>query len=232
MKCRMAAIAWLLAVSPVFGSPQYGPKAAVAFELSYRGAAQLPGAYHCYPDAHGIPFSDTKNIVPMTAKLWTPAELVADFQRRMSALGPRERKQGIIVLLKTERCCTKVFRGCSCTTAALEKRSTPLAGEFLIYGAWIKPRDHDNPPGSLKIETGGDAWKNDAAGVYRFEQGPGATVVFLDPRDGSVIVRTNALKLQLSERQFLADGGRAPLLDAAMRQVFAAIAKGHVRNAI
>jgi hypothetical protein len=53
-----------------------------------------------------------------------------------------------------------------------------LVGEFLIYGVQIKPRDGDIPPGSLAIETGADAWKNKAVGEYRFEQGPGATLVF------------------------------------------------------
>ena len=63
-------------------------------------------------------------------------ELAADFRERMAGLPEKERKRGIIVMLKTERCCTKEFRACTVTTAALEKRAAPLASEFLIYGAW------------------------------------------------------------------------------------------------
>ena len=90
----------------------------------------------------------------MTDSLWTPAQLCADFQKRMSTIAERNRKKGIIVLLKTERCATKVSRACTITTAALEKRSTPLVAQFLVYGVQIKPRPGDDPPGTLPIETG------------------------------------------------------------------------------
>ena len=152
----------------------------------------------------------------MTAALWTPAELAADFKLRMAGVSGKDRKRGIIVMLKTERCCTKEFRACTVTTAALEKRASPLVAEFLIYGVWIKPRDGDNPPGSRKIEKGSEAWKNDAAGKYGFEQGPGATLAFIDPVDGSIIGRTDALRLGLFEKEFVANQGRAPKLDAKL----------------
>jgi hypothetical protein len=196
-----------------------GPAAALKFAMSYRGQAYVPGELHCYPDAEGIPFSDTKNIIPMTGSLWTPAELAADFRLRMAGVPERDRKQGIIVMLKTERCCTKVFRGCTVTTAALEKRASPLVTEFLIYGAWIKPRDDDSPPGTLRIEKGVDAWKNDAAGIYGFEQGPGATLAFVNPADGSMLGRTDALRLGLYEKEFVANQGRAPKLDAKLEEM-------------
>jgi hypothetical protein len=199
--------------------PGYGPAAALAFAASYRGQTLVPGALHCHPDAKGIPFTDTKNIIPMAPSLWTPAELAADFRARMSGLALRDRKRGIIVMLKTERCCTKEFRACTVTTAALEKRAAPLAAEFLIYGAWIKPRDGDHPPGSLRIETGVDEWKNDAARVYGFEQGPGATLVFINPKDGSTIERTDALRLDLYETEFVAHQGSTPKLDAELQKV-------------
>ncbi len=198
---------------------EYGPAAALAFAASYRGQTFVPGVLHCYPAAKGIPFSDTRNVIPMTESLWTPKELAVDFNARMSGLAMRDRKRGIIVMLKTERCCTKEFRACTVTTAALEKRATPLAAEFLIYGAWIKPRDGDNPPGSLKIETGADAWKNDSARVYCFNQGPGATLAFIDPKDGSMMSRTDALQLGLYEKEFVANQGRAPKLEATLEQV-------------
>ena len=130
-----------------------------------------------------------------------------------------------IVLLKTERCAPKQFRGCTVTTAALEKRATPLAAEFEIYGVLLKPRDNDNPPGTLKIETGLDAWKNDAAGEYHFEQGPGATLAFLDPSDGSTIDRTNALRLELSEQAFTRQQGSVPKLHTKLAEVLAKLSK-------
>jgi hypothetical protein len=196
-----------------------GPAAALKFAMSYRGQTYVPGVLHCYPEAKGIPFSDTKNIVAMTGSLWIPAELAADFKRRMSGASGKDRKRGIIVMLKTERCCTKCFRACTVTTAALEKQASPLVAEFLVYGAWIKPRDGDNPPGSLKVEKGSEAWKNDAAGLYGFEQGPGATLVFINPVDGSILGRTDALRLGLFETEFVANQGRAPKLDAKLYEM-------------
>jgi hypothetical protein len=200
-------------------SPDTGPTAALIFATAYRGHTYVPGALHCYPDAEGIPFSDTKNIVPMTGSLCMPAELAADFELRMAGTLEKDRKQGMIVMLKTERCCTTEFRACTVTTAALEKRASPLVAEFLVYGAWIKPRDGDNPPGSLKIEKGSDAWKNDAAGAYGFKQGPGATLDFLDPMDGSMVGRTDALKLGLTDKEFVANHGTAPKLDTKLKQI-------------
>jgi hypothetical protein len=187
--------------------------------MSYRGQASVPGVLQCYPDAKGIPLSDTRNIIPMTGSLWTPAELAADFRLRMAAVAPKDRKRGIIVMLKTERCCTKEFRACTVTTAALEKRASPLVAEFLVYGAWIKPRDGDNPPGSLKIEKGSDGWKNDAAGMYGFVQGPGATLAFINPADGSMLGRTDALVMGLYEKEFVANQGRAPKLDKKLEEM-------------
>ena len=161
----------------------------------------------------------------MTAGRWRPQELVADFARRASELPAERRKKGIIVLLKTERCATKWLRACTVTTAALEKRSTPRAEEFLIYGVLLKPRDHDEPPGSLAIEVGADAWKNEAAGEYQFTQGPGATLVFLDPRDGSRIIRTDAVALGLIEQEFLKNDGRTPQLHALLEDVLRKLVK-------
>jgi len=206
-------------------NPDTGPAAALKFEMSYRGKTYVPGVQHCYPDAEGIPFSDTKNIISMTESLWTPAELAADFRLRMESVPEKDRKRGIIVMLKTERCCTKVFRACTVTTAALEKRASPLVAEFLVYGVWIKPRDGDNPPGSLRIEKGPDAWKNHAAGKYGFEQGPGATLAFIDPADGSILGRTDALSLGLYEKEFVANQGHAPKLDAKLEEMLGLLKK-------
>jgi hypothetical protein len=199
----------------------YGPTAALNFARSFRGEVYTANTLHCWPDAKGVPFADCENIIPMGANLWTPKQIVADFQRRMAELPPEQRKKGIIVMLKTERCATKSLRACTVTTSALEKRATPLAGEFAIYGLLIKPRDNDNPPGSLKIETGVDAWKNDAAGEYQFKQGPGATIAFLDPQSAKQIEHTDASKLGLSEREFIKNEGRTPKLHAKLQEVLA-----------
>jgi hypothetical protein len=209
------------AVTPGNPSEKYGPAAAMKFARHYRGEAFEPAEISCYPQAAGVPFSDTENIIPMTATLWTPAQLSADFQRRMDALPEQERKRGIIVLLKTERCAPKKLRACTVTTAALEKRSTPLAGHFLVYGVLLLPRDGDAPAGSLDIEKGGDAWKNEAAGTYDFKQGPGATLAFLHPDSGAVMEITNAVRLHLMERNFIRADGRTPELEAKLQEMLA-----------
>ncbi len=218
----LPVLALLLAAAFSLGSTppgdKYGPAAALAFAGHYRGEVFKPDELTCYPDAVGVPFADCENIIPMTSTLWTPQQLAADFRRRMEALPASERKQGIIVLLKTERCAPKITRLCTTTTAALEKRSTPLAADFLIYGVLLKPRDNDRPAGSLKIETGPDAWKNDAAGEYQFKQGPGATLAFLDPSDGAQIEISNAARLQLTAENFLKNEGRSPELHAKLQE--------------
>ena len=122
-------------------------------------------------------------------------------------------------MLKTERCATKAARACTITTASLEKRSTPLVNDFLVYGVQLKPRDGDNPPGSLPIETGADTWKNQAVGEYRFEQGPGATLVFLNPGNGSKVATTTAAALKLLEWFFMKNQGRTPELRQMLQEV-------------
>ena len=121
-------------------------------------------------------------------------------------------------------------RACTITTAALEKHSTPLVGEFLIYGIQIKPRDGDIPSGSLPIETGADAWKNKAVGEYRFEQGPGATLVFLNPGNGSKIATTNAAALNLLEPIFVRNQGCTPELHRMLQDVLLKIQDARVQQ--
>jgi hypothetical protein len=239
---KSLVIATLLALaSPMsFASPatapppgdEFGPAAALQFELRYKGDCCKPGALHCYPKATGVPLADCVNIIPMTDSLWTPGQLCADFQRRMSTVTEANRKCGIIVLLKTDRCATKISRACAITTAALEKRSTPLVGRFLIYGVQIKPRDGDAPPGRLPIETGANAWKNKAVAEYRFEQGPGATLVFLDPATGSKIATTNAAALNLLEPVFVKNQGRTPELHGMLQKVLLKIQDAKIQQKI
>jgi len=213
------SLAATVVASPAAQKTAEGPASALAFAEAYKGERVAANQLDCFPDACGVPFAACEHIIPMTATLWTPKQIIADFQTRADSLSPRDWPIGIIVLLKTERCATKAFRGCSITTAALEKRSTPLAKRFLIYGLQLKPRDNDTPPGSLKIETGVDAWKNDAAGEYQFQQGPGATLVFLDPITGAVIEHTDAARLGLMEGKFLAAQGETPLLHKTLQAV-------------
>jgi hypothetical protein len=204
----------------------YGPAAALAFDERYKGTCCQPGVLHCFPEAEGVPLGDCRNIIPMTASLWTPEQLCTDFRRRMEWIPARDRKKGIIVMLKTERCATKAARACTITTAALEKRSTPLVDQFLVYGVRLKPRDGDAPPGSRPIETGADEWKNQAAGEYRFEQGPGATLVFLNPDNGVKLATTNAESLKLLEWIFVKNQGRTPELHQMLQEVLAKINRG------
>jgi hypothetical protein len=216
MKHRIAGI--LLVLAGIAGAgigraAETGPLAALAFDARYRGDVCQPDQQYVYPQARGIPFEDTRNIIVMRSSLWRPAEICADFRRRMSTVPAGQQKQGIVVIVKTERCATKEARLCSITTAAFEKEATPLVHEFAIYGLQLKPRDGDVPPGSLKIETGDDAWKNEAAGLYGFLQGPGATLVVLDPADGRVVARTDAVNMHLFEKEFTALSGRTPYLE-------------------
>jgi hypothetical protein len=168
----------LLAASPLANAADYGPQAVLEYERRFRGELCVPDAIQCYPKAKPIEFATTQNIRPLRRDLWTPEAIATDFARRSANDPASARKRGIIVVLKTERCATKQARFCSTTTAVLEKRSTPLLEQFEIYGLELKPRDDDNPPGSKLIETGEDAWKNDAVREYGFLQGLGRRLFF------------------------------------------------------
>src|SRR6185369_5745572 len=69
-----------------------GPAAAVDFARGYRGEVYTANTLHCWPDAKGVPFADCEHITPMGPNLWTPKQIVADFQRRMANLPASERK--------------------------------------------------------------------------------------------------------------------------------------------
>ena len=56
---------WAVLAHGQDANPDTGPAAALKFAMSYRGPTYVPGVVQCYPDAEGIPFSDTKNIIPM-----------------------------------------------------------------------------------------------------------------------------------------------------------------------
>jgi hypothetical protein len=229
MLTRLLLLLGLLA--PALPASDEGPLAALRYAESFRGAGRQPGQMHLYPDARGIPFEETRHFISLTSELWRPADLAADFRRRAALLPSGERPRGIIVVLKTERCATKRLRACTVTTAALEKRSTPLAASFLLYGVWLQPRDDDHPPGSRAIETGADAWKNEAAGVYEFDQGPGATIVFLDPRTGQILERTDARAQRLFDAAFTGDSGRTTKLHETLARILARLESGQASGA-
>jgi hypothetical protein len=204
----------MLATPSLAMSAEYGPQAVLEYEMRFRGKLCVPDATQCYPEAKPIEFALTQNIRPLRKDLWTPEAIARDFARRTATDPALARKKGIIVVLKTERCATKQARFCSTTTAALEKRSTPLLEQFDIYGLELKPRDGDEPPGSKAIEIGADAWKNEAAREYGFVQGPGATFVFMRLGTGEKVARTDAVKLKLWEKRLIADQGRTPELES------------------
>lgn len=203
----------LSATSPLASTAEYGPQAVLEYEMRFRGELCVPGAVQCYPDAKPISFALSQNIRTLRKDLWTPEAIARDFDQRRASNPALSKKKGIIVVLKTERCATKQARFCSTTTAVLEKRSTPLLEQFEIYGLELRPRDGDEPPGSKPIETGEDAWKNDAVREYGFLQGPGATLVFLRPGSGEKVAATDALKLKLWEKRLIANQGRTPELE-------------------
>ncbi len=186
-----------------------GPAAALAFERGYRGA-QIGGYY---PDAKPIPFKDTKNIVPMNESLWSTVDLMADFRKNKTA-----EQKAILVVVKTEFCCTNTYRPCAVTTAALEKRSTPELKKFRIYGAWVKNPKADQ---SVAAKTGKAAWDAKVIKEYGFQQGPGATLVFIHPTSATH-VRTDAGLLKLDMSDFEANKGAAPLLAAKIAEVLKA----------
>lgn len=201
---------------PAPGTPaneEEGPKAALAFEMKYRGrkaAGQGPLDEGLYPDARPIPFSETPRIIPMRASLWTRQHLIDDFNK-----SKRPGEEAIIVIVKTELCVKNKFRACSVATAALEKRSTPLLRKFRVYGAWI------NNPASLPAGASEDEkkaktqWDERVALEHDFSDGPGAKLLILDPLSGAG-GHTNAAQLQLTLDLFETNAGQTPRLDKAL----------------
>ena len=119
---------------------------------------------------------------------------------------PRAARQlkGVLVMVKTERCC-QLFRSCATATAALEKQSTALPKNFRIYGAWIET----NP------EHRGSTWKEWELKVIRecdFKLGPGPKIcVFFPGRER--IYEADAKKLDLYFDPFKRSKGKTALLE-------------------
>lgn len=200
--------------------PVEGPAAAMAFERATRGVSVNPNSTRMpystdpsrmrYPDSQPAAVTGLRNIVPMTPELWTPAQLLADFQKNRTP-----EQVGVIVFMKTEYCHQNMFRGCAVATAALEKRSTPLLRRFRVYGAWI---EYLNPDRKAKGEDYGD-WLDQAADFYAFQQGPGSNLFILLPGDAAPRLRSDAQRLGLSLAEFERDQGRTPALEAWLQAV-------------
>lgn len=197
-----------------------GPTAALEFERKYRGP-KYGKAYGysqegLYPQARGIPLTDMKHIIPMTEKLWSREQILADFKKNRTP-----EQVGVIVMAKTEFCCTNKFRPCAVTTAALEKRSTQLVKRFRVYGAWIK-NPAALPNATAQERAAKAAWDEDVIEEYAFEQGPGATLDILIPATGQMI-HTDAQQLQLDMEPFEKEQGRTPLLETFLQGMLAKI---------
>lgn len=186
-----------------------GPIAALNFERSTRGPKGTSGRYS-YPEARPVSFAETAHIVPMSESLWTMKQVVDDFNKNRTP-----EQVAAIIVVKTEFCCTNRFRGCAVVTAAMEKYATPKLKKFRIYGAWIKnPKAYPAGADSEAIAAK-EAWDADVEAEYGFEQGPGATIVFLDPATGTAL-RTDAVKMELYMDKFEERQGQTPMLDAAI----------------
>jgi hypothetical protein len=199
--------------------PGEGPEAALALEKSQRGdetnekarrrmSYRMDKSKNFLPAANPIMLEGLQNIVPLTPTLWDMQHVIEDFEANSNG-----EQKGIVVFLKTEFCHRNAGRLCSVTTAALEKRSTPLLRQFRVYGAWIKELalEHIAPEDVPKIVT----WHDNLINTYGFKQGPGARVVVLVKRaDGQwVQAASNAQELGLYISEFEANGGKTPGLE-------------------
>lgn len=167
--------------------PREGPEAVLEFERMFRGKANpdYKGCCHKdhgkghaprrdkkdekYPEAKPIPLEGLKNIAPLSAELWRPADVLKDFEKTRG-----EGQEAVLVIVKTEFCHANEHRVCAAATAALEKLSTPVLKNFKVYGAWIKGGPNSRDPRQRDFDE-------NVALAYRFEQGPGAKLVVLVP---------------------------------------------------
>ena len=187
----------------------HGPAAALCLEREYRGEMQGSLEEMLFPDGKPIPFNKMTNIKPLTQRLWSRADVEADFVRyredlRKSNSRAARQLKGMLVVVKTERC-YQLFRSCATATAALEKQSTALLKHFRIYGAWIET----NP------EHRGSTWKEWELKVireYDFKLGPGPKIcVFFPGRER--IYEADAKKLDLYFEPFERSQGKTALLE-------------------
>lgn len=200
-----------------------GPDAALAFEKKYRGKDNKAGWGQTQEgrfESTPVSFYETdandpiaQNIIPMTTKLWTPKELIEDFKKNKTA-----EQEAILVIVKTEYCCTNRYRPCAVATASIEKRSTAELKKFRVYGAWVK-NEKALPKGmDPKAKA---AWDDKVIDTYKFEQGPGATLDMIDPASGRMS-HTDAVQMELYLPDFETRGGKTEKLEATLKAFLAA----------
>jgi hypothetical protein len=170
-----------------------GPSAALAFEKSFRSEND---------DGKAVPLDACQNIRQLTEGFWTKKHVLTDFKQFHT-----EGQVGAIVIIKTEFCCDG-SRLCAVTTACMEKKSTPLIGQFRVYAAWIK-NSPDHKAGRR------NQWDQAVIDEYGFIQGPGARIVVMVPTfDGKMYQWfSNASDLGLSVADFESNHGRTPELE-------------------
>jgi hypothetical protein len=198
------------------GTPDEGPEAALAFLRASRGDIVDPSSQRMpytdsgkgmkYPESFPVPIAGLRNIVAMTPQIWTPEQLMIDFEKNKTP-----EQIGFIVFLKTEYCSQNAFRGCAVTTAAFEKRTTPLLKRFRVYGAWV---EHLNPDREI---PGHDEWLDEVRNFYDFDQGPGANIYIFIP--GKPLASSDAYQLGMSETEFETNGGRALKLESWLQSL-------------
>ena len=171
------------------------PTPAFAFDATYREKGRAP-----------IPPSDLQRVTQMTPDLWRTDDLIAHFRRHATA-----EQRAIAVVIKTEYCCGNAHRPCAITTAVMEKGQPQLKP----YIAWIKHAD-----ATLADPTARDkkaAWDKQLIDAYDFRQGPGATIVLIDPKTGRRL-RTDAAEMKLTRWHFDVSRGQTPTLDAVVKR--------------
>lgn len=175
-----------------------GPAAALKFHLSWLGRP--------------IPLNNLQNITPLNQKLWTPDQVLVDFENT------RQSDQvGAIVFIKSEICHKNTFQPCHVTTAAFEKESTPLLDKFKIYGAWVRTN-----PQQQTAEW--KEWEKKLEQAYGFKMGPGARVVVLIPdKDKYLMSASDAQSLNLLDKPFRRNGGRTPELERFLQGAIAQV---------
>lgn len=176
-----------------------GSLAALEFEKSRRDPN---GSNQSNP----IRLDQCENITELTKDLWSKKQVLTDFKKRRT-----DDEIGVIVIVKTEYCCTG-SRLCAVTTACMEKKSTPLVGRFRVYAGWI----HNNPDHPSEEWS---QWERDVIQEYDFIQGPGARLVVMVPTwDGKMYQWfSNATKLELNEHYFDRREGKTPELESFLQ---------------
>jgi len=170
-----------------------GPSAALAFEKRFRrdNDAGKP-----------VPLEECQNIRPLTENFWSKKQVLSDFEQCRT-----EGQIGAIVIVKTEYCCDD-SRLCAVTTACMERKSTPLIGQFRIYAAWIK-NSPDHQGGKR------NQWDQAVIEEYGFNQGPGARIAVMVPKSDGKMAQwfSTASDLRLSSEDLDRNLGRTPELE-------------------